>query len=144
MCGDGDASSALFTTRWLTEFEAMLASIRVDKFLPLFPQLLVRLTTANTTSGGVSQVPNHQTAFQTILRKVSLLRQYFTYYRYVIRLLLSLILKKYLVPYVQAQSKLTGNCNHKDTALINNNSNNKRGWTTTQWGKSTPEKNVSK
>ncbi|KAM3177162.1 hypothetical protein ACTXT7_005076 [Hymenolepis weldensis] len=62
---DGTATSeTLFTPAWFNSLSSHLARIRVDKFLPLFPQLLVRLTTTSSTPKSESKT---QAAFKGML-----------------------------------------------------------------------------
>lgn len=64
---DGSANESLFTHAWLASLEAHLRAIRVDKFLPLFSQLLVRLTTPN----GEDRQSKTHAAFHAMLAKVN-------------------------------------------------------------------------
>ena len=61
-----------YTPTWLSSLESHIGDIRVDKFLPLFPQLLVRLTTPIAKAHGeesrvVSQV---RTTLHALLSRV--------------------------------------------------------------------------
>lgn len=65
---DGTATSeTLFTPAWFNSLSSHLARIREDKFLPLFPQLLVRLTTTSSTPKSGSKT---QAAFKGMLEGV--------------------------------------------------------------------------
>ncbi|VDM30897.1 unnamed protein product [Hydatigera taeniaeformis] len=64
---EDSVTESLFTPAWLASLEAYLRAIRVDKFLPLFPQLLVRLTTPNGENG---QSKTHA-AFHAMLVEVN-------------------------------------------------------------------------
>ncbi|CDS37595.1 serine protein kinase ATM [Echinococcus multilocularis] len=63
---EGSATESLFTPAWLASLEAHLGAIRVDKFLPLFSQLLVRLTTPNEEE----RRSKTQAAFHAMLAKL--------------------------------------------------------------------------
>ncbi len=63
------AGDTLFTPSWLSTLDKHLSGIRVDKFLPLFPQLLVRSTTPAHEEGRGSR---SQAAFHSMLSKVRL------------------------------------------------------------------------
>ncbi|KAL5970596.1 Serine-protein kinase ATM [Taenia solium] len=63
---EGSANESLFTPAWLASLEAHLRAIRVDKFLPLFSQLLVRLTTPN----GEDRQSKTHAAFHAMLAKL--------------------------------------------------------------------------
>ncbi|VDO10438.1 unnamed protein product [Rodentolepis nana] len=56
-------SETLFTPAWLNSLSSHLARIREDKFLPLFPQLLVRLTSHGSENKA-------QVAFKQMLERV--------------------------------------------------------------------------
>ncbi|KAM7542492.1 hypothetical protein Aperf_G00000017064 [Anoplocephala perfoliata] len=65
---DGAATSkTLFTASWLTSLSSHLARIREDKFLPLFPQLLVRFTTYPDTPGSENKA---QTELRMMLERL--------------------------------------------------------------------------
>nr|CDS25653.1 serine protein kinase ATM [Hymenolepis microstoma] len=65
---DGTATSeTLFTPAWFNLLSSHLARIREDKFLPLFPQLLVRLTTTSSNHGSENKA---QVAFKGMLERL--------------------------------------------------------------------------
>ncbi|VDN08835.1 unnamed protein product [Dibothriocephalus latus] len=63
-----EETTVVLSVRWLTEFEGHLMNVRPSKFLPLFPQLLVHLTSS------ASHDHEEQTARKShaLLRKVGL------------------------------------------------------------------------